>query len=134
MWNLYRLRKVWGFSKILSQGKKIVNSDFVIFYLPNQLNNCRFGISIPRKVVKKATQRNYYKRQIKNILTCFLKESKDDCQIYQSNHCDLVIITRSGLSEKFAARQKSLVELLASIPQKKLSSINLTKNKTTTYA
>ncbi|RHZ37739.1 ribonuclease P protein component [endosymbiont GvMRE of Glomus versiforme] len=134
MWNLYRLRKGWGFSKVLNQGKKTVNSEFVIFYLPNQLNNCRFGISIPRKIVKKATQRNYYKRQIKNILTCFLKEQKDDCQVYRSNHYDLVIIIRSGLSEKFTARQKSLVELLASISQKESNSVNLTKNKINTYA
>ena len=104
----------------------------MIFYLPNQLNNYRFGISIPRKLVKKATQRNYCKRQIKNILTCFLKEHKDDYQIYQSY--DLVIITRSGLSKKFTARQKSLVELLASIPQKELGPVNLTKNKISTYA
>src|SRR5690349_12005093 len=104
MWNPYRLRKVWEFSKVLKEGKKMVNNtEFVIFYLPNQLNNCRFGISIPRKVVKKATQRNYYKRQIKNILIYFLKEHKDACQVSQLNHYDFVIIARSGLSEKFSA-------------------------------
>jgi len=121
---------------VLNQGKKIVNSEFVIFYLPNQLNNCRFGISIPRKGVKKATQRNYCKRQIKNMLTFSLKKDRDTCQFSQPNHYDLVIIIRSGFltTDQFAAKQKSLVELLASISQKELCSVNLTKNKRISYA
>jgi len=121
---------------VLNQGKKIVNSEFVIFYLPNQLNNCRFGISIPRKGVKKATQRNYCKRQIKNMLTFSLKKDRDTCQFSQPNHYDLVIIIRSGFltTDQFATKQKSLVELLASISQKELCSVNLTKNKRISYA
>jgi len=108
----------------------------VAFYLPNHLNTCRFGISIPRKIVKKATRRNYCKRQIKNILVSFLKEYKNACPFNQPNHYDLVIVARQSFltNDDFSAKQKSLVELLELIPQKELHSINLTKNKRIPYA
>jgi len=108
----------------------------VAFYLPNHLNTCRFGISVPRKIVKKATQRNYCKRQIKNILVSFLREHKIICPFNQPNHYDLVIVIRPNFLtiNDFSAKQKSLVELLDLIPQKKLRLNNLVKNKRTTYA
>lgn len=84
MKNFYSLRKVWDFSRLINQGKKVVNSEFMVFFLPNQLNNCRFGISIPRKLAKKASQRNYSKRQIRNIVFFFL--SKENPSFCQANH------------------------------------------------
>jgi len=122
---------------VFKQGKKIINSEFVAFYLPNHSNIiCRFGISIPRKIVKNATQRNYYKRQIKNTLVSFLKEHKIICPFNQPNHYDLVIVIRPNFLtvDDFSVKQKSLVELLDLIPQKKLYLNNLTKNKKTPYA
>jgi len=130
------LHKTWEFSEVFKQGKKIINSEFVAFYLPNHLNTCRFGISIPRKIVKNATQRNYYKRQIKNILASFLKEHKIVCPFNQPNHYDLVIVVRPNFPtvDDFSVKQKSLVELLDLIPQKKLHLNNSAKNKRTPYA
>jgi|SRR4051812_3283483 len=116
MQSVYRLRKTWEFAKTIEKSKKVVNSGFVIFCSPSQLNNCRYGISIPRKLVKKAVQRNHYKRQIKNILLKY----KDVCQNLSSSHYNLVIIVRPGFLaiDQFFAKQKSLVELLDSIFQR----------------
>ena len=136
MWSAYRLHKTWEFSEVFKQGKKVINSEFVAFYLPNHLNTCRFGISVPRKIVKKATQRNYCKRQIKNILVSFLREHEIICPFNQPNHYDLVIVIRPNFLtiNDFSAKQKSLVELLDLIPQKKLHLNNPIKNKRTSYA
>jgi len=115
--SIYRLRKPWEFTEVIEKGKKVSNLEFAIFYSPNHLNNYRFGISIPRKLVKKAVQRNYYKRQIKSILV----KHKEICQDLFFSHYDLVIIIRPGflLTGQFSAKQKSLTELLSSISQKK---------------
>lgn len=101
---------------VIEKRKKVINSEFVIFYSPSQLGNCRFGIGISCKLVKKATQRNYYKRQIKNILVSHKN-------LYQnpSSHYDLVIIIRPEfLMGQFLTRQVSLVRLLGSIFQEEL--------------
>jgi len=97
----------------------------VIFYLPNQLVNHRFGISIPRKLVKKSSQRNYYKRQVKNILISFLKENNPQ-KFFQPRYFDFVIIIRFGFQaqNKFSVKQISLTKLLNSILQKELFLIN----------
>jgi len=117
MQSVYRLRKPWEFAEVIEKGKKIVNSEFVIFYSSSQLNNCRYGISVPRKLVKKATQRNHYKRQIKNILV----KRKDVCHALFSSHYNLVIIVRSGflVIDQFFVKQNSLIKLLDSIFQRK---------------
>lgn len=123
----YRLRKSWWrkFSKIISQSRKVINSEFVIFYLPNRLINHRFGISIPGKLVKKSTQRHYYKRQVKNMLISFLKEINQQ-KTFQPKYFDFAIIIRSGFQaqDKFYAKQESLTKLLSLILRKELSLTN----------
>jgi len=39
---------------VIKEGRKVINSEFVIFYSLSQLDNCQFGIGVPRKLVKKA--------------------------------------------------------------------------------
>lgn len=125
MWSSYRLRKAQEFTAVIQQGKKLVNSDLAIFACPNHLANCRFGISIPRKLVKKATQRNYYKRQVKNIIILWLKANNDSCQIIQPDHQDLVIIVRSGfLLHNFAAKQDSWERLILALTRPEQSAPN----------
>lgn len=116
MQSSYHLRKPWEFAEVIEKGKKIINSEIVIFYFPNQSSNCRFGISVPRKLVKKAARRNYYKRQVKNILVNY----KSFCQALLSNHYNLVIIIRPGFLaiDQFSAKQNSLIELFNLIFQK----------------
>jgi len=116
-------------SAVIQKGRKVINSEFVIFYSLSQIKNCRFGVGISRKLVKGAVQRNYYKRQIKNVLT----NHKSFCQS-SSSHYNLVIIIRPGfLVSQFSARQESLVELLGSIVQKE-SRLSQSVNKELIYA
>lgn len=90
----------------------------MLFYLPNQLTNHHFGISVPRKLIKKATQRNYYKRQVKNILISFLKKNEPS-KFFKLKHFDFVVIVRSGFRTKdtFLAKQESLTTLFNLILQ-----------------
>ncbi|SRR6266516_2957827 len=93
---------------IIKKGRKVINSEFVIFYSLSQLNNCRFGIGVPCKLVKKAVWRNYYKRQIKNILANY----KDFCQGLSSHYNFVIIVRPRFLVSQFLVKQNSLVELL----------------------
>lgn len=123
LWKPYRLRKNSEFQKIITQAHKVANRNFTIFLSSNKLNNCQFGISIPHKWVKKAVDRNYYKRQIRNILIQYLKKYNNSCQL-TINHChyNLVIIIRpSYLTSDFATNQENLTKLLFFALSKKTS-------------
>ena len=51
------------FNNIIKNGKYKKNNEFVIYYLDNNLDHPRFGISVSKKIGNAVT-RNYYKRII----------------------------------------------------------------------
>ena len=120
----YRLRKNWQFQEIITNGQKIANASFVFFLFPNQLNNCQFGISTPKKLVKKAVGRNKYKRQIREMLINYLKKNQDSCQNDDDHkHYDFVMIIRhSYLETDFQMNQKNLYKLIDLAHKKNIES------------
>jgi ribonuclease P protein component len=109
----------------VEKGQKIFNSCFTVFFTTNDYNNCRFGVTIPQKLVKLATGRNFYKRQVKSMLISHLKsEDKklpNSCQT-STEHChsDLVIIVRYPyLKNDFATNQENLYKLLGLVDRMK---------------
>ncbi|CFW93122.1 Ribonuclease P protein component [endosymbiont DhMRE of Dentiscutata heterogama] len=121
LWRPHRLRKNWQFQTIITKGKKLVNPSFVVFFLANNLNNCQFGISTPKKLLKKAVERNRYKRQVREMIISYLKKNQDSCQT-NGNHSHnnfVVIIRYPYLDLDFATNQKNLHKLLISASQQK---------------
>jgi ribonuclease P protein component len=108
------------------KGQKIVNASFVVFSVKNKLNNCQFGISIPKKLVKKAVDRNRFKRQVREMLITHLKNHQDSCKISTNHsHYNFVIIVRYPyLESDFATNQKNLYKLLLVTPQEQSNSDN----------
>lgn len=90
------------------------NNNFTFFFSKSKLSNCRFGISIPQKLVKKSVERNCYKRQIRSMLIQHLKKYNDSCQTSNKHfHYNLIIIIRlTYLSNDFIVNRESLYELL----------------------
>jgi ribonuclease P protein component len=108
---------------LVEKGRKIVSHNFVVFLSPiSQLetNNCLFGISIPKNLVKKAVNRNYCKRQIRNMLILYLKEHQNNCALgKKKTHYKMIIIIRQNyLKNDFTDNQSSLYRLLFYIYQK----------------
>ena len=132
LWKPYRLRKNWQFQEIIKAGKKAANPSFVIFSTANNLDSCQFGISVPQKLVKKAVDRNYYKRQIRNMLILHLKEHNDSCQVDNAHsHYNFVIIIRYlYLESDFQTNQKNLYKLLFFIYKRKINNIWREEKKT----
>ena len=77
------------FDTIIKIGQVQKNSEFIIYYVSNDKNINRFGISVGKKIGNAVT-RNYYKRIIRNM--CDINKN-----LY-SNSKDYIIIMRKGLT------------------------------------
>lgn len=67
---LQTIKQKHYFEKIIKEGRKTVNSYFVVYHLPSLFfhdNTTRFGISVGKKIGN-AVKRNYYKRCIRNFI------------------------------------------------------------------
>ena len=77
------------FDYIIKNGNCKKNNDFVIYYIDNNKEIDRFGISVSKKIGN-AVVRNYYKRIIRNIC--------DKSKNLYSKRKDYIIIMRKGLT------------------------------------
>lgn len=56
------------FQKTISAGKALKSNSFYVKILPNDVKRIRTGVGVSKKLSKKATQRNYYKRLLRHVL------------------------------------------------------------------
>ena len=101
------VKKTREFDYIIKKGQCKKNNEFVIYYIDNEKEYNRFGISVSKKIGNAVT-RNYYKRVIRNIC--------DKSKNLYSKGKDYIIIMRKGLiSLEFSEAQKSFNDLLEKI-------------------
>ena len=101
------VRKSREFDYIINKGQCKKNNEYVIYYIDNEKECNRFGISVSKKIGN-AVVRNYYKRVIRNIC----EKSKN---LY-SNRKDYIIIMRKGLTSlNFDEALRSMNDLLKKI-------------------
>ena len=101
------VRKTKEFDYIINKGQCKKNSEYVIYYIDNEKDINRFGISVSKKIGNAVT-RNYYKRVIRNIC--------DKCKNLYSNKKDYIIIMRKGLTIlNFNDAYQSMNDLLKKI-------------------
>lgn len=106
----YRLKKNWQFQENFKKGTKKISKRFLCSFKKNNEKKCLFGISVPKKISKKSTKRNLYKRQISEMINSFLKENF--CS-EKHIHNNLVIITKKTYEEgKFKEKEKELWNLI----------------------
>ena len=92
------------FDRIIKNGQFKKNNEFVIYYLDNEKEFDRFGISVSKKIGNAVT-RNYYKRVIRNIC--------DKSKNLYSKRKDYIIIMRKGLTIlNFSDAYQSMNDLL----------------------
>ena len=63
----HRLRKADEFSSVFVFRKVRVGKFFKLHYKPNELSNSRLGFMVSKKIHKRANQRNYIKRTIREF-------------------------------------------------------------------
>ena len=83
------VKKTREFDQIIKKGQYQKNNEFVIYYIDNEKESDRFGISVSKKIGN-AVIRNYYKRVIRNIC--------DKNKNLYSKRKDYIIIMRKGLT------------------------------------
>ena len=97
----------YEFDAIIKNGKYEKNNEFVIYYVNNNKDYNRFGISVGKKIGNAVT-RNYYKRVIRNIC--------DKNKNLYSKGKDYIIIVRKGLTIlDFNKINDSFVDLIKKI-------------------
>lgn len=115
-----RLKKNWQFQDNFRKGG-VNNSGRFLCLINHQKKKkkCLFGISIPKKISKKSTKRNRYKRQVSEMINFFLKE-KNFCSNNNHIHRDIVIIIKKKYEEgKFCEKKEELRNLIKHSYEKK---------------
>ena len=118
-WTNHRLKKTWEFQRIIKERKKIFNEQFIIYYSNHKnltkknerIIHCRFGITIPQKIIKKAFLRNKYKRQIRSIILNIGKNY--DGYLEKLSRWDFVIVIRNEFTKNdFEKNENKLKKIL----------------------
>ena len=86
----FRVRKNEDFSRIIKKKQSMANSSFIIYYLKNDLDHARIGISVSKKLGK-AVIRNKIKRQVRMMLqqTINFDDNYDYIVIIRNKYLDL---------------------------------------------
>lgn len=82
---LKRLIRTRDYSRVYRQGQHVKARFLRLYYAPNLIEHCRLGVVVSKRISKKATERNWYKR--------VLKEGFRQCaSIVPGEHSDIIIV------------------------------------------
>ncbi len=105
----YRVKKNEEFARIISKKKSVANQAFVIYFLENDIEHYRVGISVSKKLGN-AVVRNKTKRQVRMLVNNIFSCQQDK---------DYIIIVRNKFLElDYQQRAKELNFLLKKIKKK----------------
>jgi len=99
------------FNTIIRKGKFIKDDNFVIYYLPSNDSNTKFGIAIKR-TIGKAVVRNKLKRQTRFIID---KNKKK----FKNGYNYIIMIREKSLDNGFNSMDKSFNTLIERINYEK---------------
>ncbi|AJR12506.1 Ribonuclease P protein component [Mesomycoplasma dispar] len=100
MQKIRTIKKNWEFQAIINQKNQIVTNYLILYYV--KFDFFEIGISIPKKFAN-AVKRNYYKRQIKNVLHEFQKTG----DVF-SNFRVVLIARKTFLNLDFEEKQRKI--------------------------
>lgn len=93
----HTVKKNQEITQILNINKTVSSQSFRIFTKQNEINHYRFAISVGKKISKKAVDRNYQKRRLREIIhQCENLYLKNDYFII----CKPCIITKTYIELK----------------------------------
>ena len=84
----FRIKKRGEFQRIQRSGKKMYSKHFLIIVAPSDRSESRLGVTVSRKVSKRAVRRNLVKRRIREIFRLYRSRLREAL--------DIVIIARDG--------------------------------------
>lgn len=105
------IKKSIDFDNIIKNGKKTENSYFALFYLPNNLDETKFGFAISKKNAS-AVERNKAKRQTKEIVD-------DNKFLFSNGQNYIIMIKKRFFLLKYLEKEKELLELIEKVKNEK---------------
>ena len=63
----FKIKKTDEFSSVFNFRKRINGVALTLHYMPNQLGHARLGVVVGKKTAKRAVQRNYMKRVLREL-------------------------------------------------------------------
>ncbi len=96
-----RVKSAKDFQSVIDNGEKIYTKEYIIYYLNTNTGINRVGISVGKKMLKRAVDRNYEKRVLREIFS----------NIYSkiTGSYDIVIISRKASLKLSYDQKKQLV-------------------------
>lgn len=105
-----KLIKTDEFSSVFNFRKRISAKYLAVHYQPNQIGNARLGLVVGKKVAKRAVDRNYMRRVLREFFRI---------QQYEINHVDLVIrVQKKFEKEEFIQIKQEFDTLIAKVNQR----------------
>lgn len=93
------------FNKVLNSGKSFNSYFFYLKILKNDLGFVRIGVAVSKRLGKMPSQKNYYKRVLRNLLKLSLPS-------LAIGH-DIVLIAKENIkNRKFQELEKDAIKLL----------------------
>ena len=111
---IHIIRNKKDIKKLISSGKTFKTSNLIFHYLTDDslINDLQFLISIPKKKIKLAVNRNYLKRVIKE---CFYN-NKNRCGKLNTKISFIVVYTKSS-KIKYIKLEKQILSFLEKFRQ-----------------
>jgi ribonuclease P protein component len=105
-----KLIKTDEFSSVFNFRKRISAKFLALHYQPNQIGHARLGLVVGKKVAKRAVDRNYMRRVLREFFRI---------QQHEINHVDLVIrVQKKFEKEDFIQIKQEFDTLIAKINQR----------------
>ena len=105
-----KLIKTDEFSSVFNFRKRISAKFLALHYQPNQIGRARLGLVVGKKVAKRAVDRNYMRRVLREFFRM---------QQHEINHVDLVIrVQKKFDKEDFIQIKQEFDSLIAKINQR----------------
>lgn len=105
-----KLIKTDEFSSVFNFRKRIPAKYLAVHYQPNATGHARLGLVVGKKVAKRAVDRNYMRRVLREFFRI---------QQHEINHVDLVIrVQKKFEKEDFVQVKQEFVTLIAKINQR----------------
>ncbi len=110
-----RVKTKQEFQKVI-KGSKVINSTYVLYFIKNEFDHPRFGISASKKLGN-AVIRSTVRRRVRGILQMLIKEN-------DFANLDYVIIVRKPFLEKEFSNNKNELNTLFQLAWRKMNEKN----------
>ena len=116
---IFRLTEDKDFQSVYRRGRYIASPLFSVNVLPNKFGMTKIGIVVNKKVTKKASERNFLKRQVREIVRLVLPKM-------QKGQSVVVTVRQPALKADYKTMEKDIMNSFKRLGV--LTSENFSKN------